>query len=708
MSKVVQRELSLKVTGVASLNPFVGNDSSPRLVMSTQHLGQNLQVEGCDIRRLQTGAERQFGKATFSKKFPVNANIIRVVPRYRTKSIGSAVIKENPQDIVIYDNCETVPHTVSILSLERFHCIHQHYGFKYQTTQAHERLYKGANFARGTIIADSPAVDTHGNYKYGVETNVIYMSIPGVIEDGVVISEAYAKRLTTKGFETVIESWGKNYYPVNLYGDPTDPLSYKPNPDIGDKIREDGLVFALRRYDDLLGPIEMTPEALREPDRFYDKCTYVTKPGARVVDVKVWRAGNDRYSPTPSGMTEQSDKYHQALLTYYRELLSIYGELKRNRGRDLRISKEFSNLLVEAIAYLPDSDLNRSGPTKVRKAHRRVPLDDIRVAVTYEYDEVPGIGFKLTNLHGGKGVVCAVWSTEDMPVDSEGNRAEIIMDGDSIIKRMNLGCLYEQYYNGASRDVSKHVRKLFGLDSFGANLPSNLSQLIQGPSANQAWDYLAGYYQLAVPPMLDLLKSPAYTPGPIGHVTEVVKDGVYLWMPPDNPTDPVGAIQAIQEHYPPHIGPVTYRGRSGRMVTTKASFLIASVYIILLEKTGGDFSGVSSAKLQHFGMPAKLTKFDARSAPVREQPVRVLGEAEVRAIENVCGSDVVASLLDQSNSPGNHKTIVANIFRAEKPSHIEEVIDGTLYPQGNGRNLVFIRHIMASAGAAFVYAPEQA
>ena len=190
------------------------------------------------------------------------------------------------------------------------------------------------------------------------------------------------------------------------------------------------------------------------------------------------------------------------------------------------------------------------------------------------------------------------------------------------------------------------------------------------------------------------------------HVESVLREGVYLYLPTDNPAESVEIIQAIRKDYPPHYGPVTYRGRSGNVVTTVNPILIGTVYMILLEKTGGDFSGVSSAKLQHFGVPAKLTKFDKYSTPVREQPVRMLGESEVRSVAAVSGPDVTADTLDQSNSPASHKEILSTIFRTETPTHIPEVLDRRRFPAGNGRNLVFIRHLMECAGAKFIYVPE--
>ena len=77
-----------------------------------------------------------------------------------------------------------------------------------------------------------------------------------------------------------------------------------------------------------------------------------------------------------------------------------------------------------------------------------------------------------------------------------------------------------------------------------------------------------------------------------------------MWIPTDNPVNLVEMIKSIRNEFPAHFGPITYRGRSGNLVKTVTPILIGSLYVMLL-KTGSEWSAVSSAKLQHFGIPTK-------------------------------------------------------------------------------------------------------
>lgn len=691
MYKYVNNELDPSLLSSASLSPWVQHNSASRLTMFTSsHLGQTLVVEDSDIRRSLTGTESEFGKYTFSIKFPCDANIIKVIRKYRP-SIGKGSVSENPLTLIIYENIETKE--VGMLevldnSLSKDNK-HQYYGFKYKPTDLVAKLQKDTHVPKGTVVADSPNIDPHGNYKYGVETNVAFMSVPGTIEDGVVVSRSYLNRIKTKGFEKRIASWGSKVYPLNLYGDSE---NYKPFPEIGDKIREDGLLFALRTYDELLSPVEMSALALDQPDYIFDKLIYGV-PGATVVDIGVQHNTSMNNPPTPSGMEEQAKKYYDNEVNFHKSIIEVYDELYKVRRKDLSITPEFHRQVVESLAYVGMENIpeirRMSGrqtllKRKVDKKYRTSDIDDWMVTVQFEYTVVPDIGFKLSSAYGGKGVICQiVESDSDMPTDKDGNIAEIIFDSDSIIKRMNLGVLYEQYVNATSRDISKQVRYMVK-----DRTPSNYKE---------AWALVKSYYEIISPKMVDLLESPEYTKSMDDHIDNIVKNGIYLWLPTDNPIDSVEAIKKLRETFKICLDKVTYEG-----VLTEKPVLIGSIYILLLEKTANDWSAVGSSKLQHFGIPAKITQADKYSSPGRNSPIRILGESEVRLMNATVGSDVVADLLDQSNSPATHKAIVDAILKSDKPTGEYSLLDRKKIPVGNARGLQFVKHVAECGGVKFV------
>lgn len=271
----------------------------------------------------------------------------------------------------------------------------------------------------------------------------------------------------------------------------------------------------------------------------------------------------------------------------------------------------------------------------------------------------------------------------DMPVDADGNRAEAIMDGDSTIKRMNVGRLFEQYVNACSRDVTKRVR----------------TSMANGGAAEDAYAYLMSYYATVSPLMAEAMQSDDYKAQstPEAHVQSVLDNGIYLWIPPNSPADPIESIKLLRNHFPPTHGPVTYDGGH----VTNQPVLIGSLYVMLLEKTGVDWSGTSSSKLQHFGIPARVSNVDKYATPGRNQPVRILGEAEIRLLNAVAGSDVSADLLDQSNNPATHKAIIQQLLSSQTPTNFDRIIDRREVPLGNSRSIQFVNHILECAGVRF-------
>lgn len=394
MVKHIENELHPELLGVNALNPWSRHNSSPRGAMFGGHIGQALVVDGATPPRCLSGVEAEYGKYTYKVTMPVDAEIIKVIERYPKQISGG--VKENPETVVIYEDYNTKE--VGILTLKRYFSLDKQFGFQYKpNNEAMSKLFPGAMIAKGTVLQDSPSVGNAGEYAYGVEANTAFMSVPSVIEDGVAVRKGFLKEMTATGYESRTVSWGKNFYPVNLYGDEN---NYKPFPDIGDTVRGDGLVVALRAYDDYLAVTDMTPAALQKPDYYYDKL-YYGEPNAKVVDVIVHHDVNAQRHPTPVGMETQTERYRLATSTFYESLLEVYFNLKGRRKDALKITPEFQRLLVEAQADKAlVEDFRNKKKERVTRTYRRNPIDDWRVEIVYEYKIVPTIGFKITDIHG--------------------------------------------------------------------------------------------------------------------------------------------------------------------------------------------------------------------------------------------------------------------------------------------------------------------
>lgn len=698
-------EMAMELLNICCMNPLDKHISSSRKQMHSSHLGQCLVLLGSTIKRFQSGAEREFGKFTFSTKIPVNAKIIKVLPRYEvTHGLDSLLGSQydNPETVIIYE--EEVTKEVGCVSVKNFTTNHPYFGFRNKFTPQ-SALSRDDSVRAGTILTNSPSVDENGNYKYGREMNIAYMSHPATSEDGILIRRGVLKDLSFMKYESRVVEFGNKSFPLNLYGD---EKLFKAFPDIGDVVRPDGLLMALRpyektdqSYDRELSLVTQSVYDLMEVDHVFDKLIYADGAGGRIIDIRVHHDTHANNPPTPVGMDAQALRYDEARRHFYSEIVREYKRLERERKEGLKITPEFHRLVYEALGVVHETK------ERIFKLYRKSALDDWRIEFVIEYKVTPTIGFKLTGSSGNKGVICKILDDDQMPRDTDGNVADIVMDPSSVVNRMNPSTYYEPYINAYSRDTSKQIREWLGFHEPHKN---PLNQILQVQASNkplfdQAWKYLMRYYEIVSPKMHAIFEGGQYRKTPAEHLAEVVKDGIYIWKPTNCQRETTDIVRMLEVEYSSCYGPVTYVGNSGRRVTTKVPVRIGSSYMILLEKTADDWSAVSSARTQHYGVPAQVGNQDKHALPYRSQPIRAWGEAEIRISASYTGPRLTAEVLDRNNNPETHRAVVNAILESDFPTVIYNAVDRTKIPLGGARPLQHVKHILACAGVEFVYEP---
>ena len=123
--------------------------------------------------------------------------------------------------------------------------------------------------------------------------------------------------------------------------------------------------------------------------------------------------------------------------------------------------------------------------------------------------------------------------------------------------------------------------------------------------------------------------------------------------------------------------------------------------MILLDKIATESAAVSSAKTQHFGIPSKLNKLNKYHSPARDQPTKTIAEDESRVLESIVGGRMTVDLIDQTNNPDVHKSILNNIYTSSKPSGEARLVDRVQHPTGHGYIQNMVQNVMSSAGLEF-------
>lgn len=288
-----------------------------------------------------------------------------------------------------------------------------------------------------------------------------------------------------------------------------------------------------------------------------------------------------------------------------------------------------------------------------------------------------------------------------MPVDQWGNKVDVVIFGGSTMRRSNYGRLYEQGFGAAARDLIQRLRLEKGLDAHLTPTELQLQEVLRDKEWVQyAFEELTGLYAIIAPAMNRILLK---DPDAAGHVYHCLRDQFYLYMPVDEQISFMETTNKLfASKYRPNMGPVTYRDDAGKMVTTVNNVLTGSLYIILLEKIGEDWSSVASVKTQPFGLPAKLNNSDRSSTPGRETSIRSYGESETRSYNSVVGEEATNEIIDQTNNPLAHAAVVRSILKAVAPSNIDRAVDRTEVPYGGSRPVVFFHHLLMTRGLKLV------
>lgn len=688
-------ELKPQFLSTLSVDPLKAHNSASRSQMLANHLGQRLTLDVGEERYVQSGSEAEFGKYTFSVTMPHDGHVVAVIERYDYTHDADR-IAFSPQTVMIYERAGTGE--IDYVNLPRYSTQHQYFGFEYKKWPASSKLRPGAPIRAGEKFLDSPSINDHGGYETARNLRTVFMTVPGIAEDGIVISESAAKKFSFKTWESRVVEGGSKRVFTNSYGTPDRFQAY---PDIGDTVRADGLLCALREFDETYSPVEQSIHDMCELDPFFDEPTYVSG-GGKVVDIRVHRQRGNLNPQMPEIIEEQSLKYDRGRRRFYGSIYETYNRLKQKFGTNLVISERFGALVREAISVVGHRTGSPGEP--IRLTYRQTPIDDWRIEFVIEHHHFPREGAKITDHHGGKGVIVEIWPDERMPLDANGTRAECIMDGFATVNRMNFGRLYEHYFNAASYELVLEFNRQLGVQPNQRDLYKHLTLVEQNQPelVDAAWKRLMRYYEIISPVQHTRFTEGHYGGTRVDHLENILKNQmIHLSIPTDNQPETTNIVRLLEQEFQPLHGPIEYIDSSGLRVLTETKVRVAHLYVMLLEKTGDDWSAISSAKLQHHGVPAQISASDKYSKPSRNTPVRAMGESEVRIYLAYCGPKFVAEMIDRNNNPITHKHMLRKILSAEQPGNIERIVDRHEVPFGGSKPLQMLKHIMQAGGVEF-------
>lgn len=691
---MAKTEIKPEFIGTAAINSFIANTSSPRAVMDFSHFSAHLPLLTPDEKVVKAGIEYELGKYINDVRAEHDYVIKAIIPRYREYGVVDV-----PTYTILAEYEENGQIYVDFIDVDTYKSSHTFFGYKLQPTDDMVNMSFNSLIPKGTILAQTDSYGKEGAYNYGLNVNMAFMSHPSVSEDGFVVSESFVKRAKFNSIVKRVINITKDTLPVNLYG--TNGL-FKFIPNIGERVREDGLLCALRDRNDWFSVSDLNDINISEVDITFDNLIYVN-PNSSVIDVKIIR-GNYNKQEFSSKMTEQLDSYAGMLINYYTNVVNKFYQLLAEK-KSMYGTTDAVRITPRLHRFISDCEIKINAVTsnKNKLCYRKLPIDQYRIEITTISTIEPKEGFKLTDIHAAKGVICKILPDDMMPVDKNGNRVEIITDSAATISRMNLGRAYEAYLGALSRDNRQKLIQYFYC-KYGTDYLNKIeNKLYSNEDLEYFRIYIRGLYALINPDMTEFLDS--LNGEELGaHLYEVLTNNLFIYYPTDNELNITDVIENIEKtDYKPLNGKVTYVDELGRTVETVENIRVGQLYFMLLEKIGNSYSAVSSSKVNNFGFPIKGTNYDKFKYPHSLTPTKTMGETEVRIETALASPEMVADMFDINLNPISHKFLIKNILESDKAFDPNFNIDRSIVEYGNTKSLAILQHIFNANGIELGY-----
>jgi hypothetical protein len=704
--------------GNGALFEFSGNISASRNNLFLSEMQQRIVISNPDRPPNVTKFHAALPKSSLAVRQDKNATIV-----------FSAELYGGSERFVLYRyNDGKLGHVI----IPTHYGVHQRLGFKLKKTRKDFR--PGTKLMQGEILADTPS-NLGGVYGFGVVLNVCLGSFADVAEDGYVISDAAVERLGYVTNESIEFSVKRDEILLPISG--SDDVR-KTLPEVGDRLRPDNVVAVVRKLDKDIAVAQLTPKSLQEI-RMTDKAyTFKDAFDGVVTSVKVIRGSKERLVTDNKHLDSVAEHY----IKYYRSITQAYysacggiGKLYGNQST-LQDKQAFSNITAELSAYLTrifgvldiddkiKTNRNRFGVTSLTKKSEK--FGSYLVTITIAKNRRPDMASKFADRAGSKGVLSSkIWKAEDMPVDENGIRADLLGSGVSTLNRNNAGRLMEHYFNGIGSKAGHVVADLLGLHRgggvLGKRIPSSTRNRVNKTRAhlenlyydnnelfNQAVDYVIDALAHYDPDSAEVVHGHRDFEVIIDYLTEIVilnrlTTSYSATSMANKAMERIIGVEREGIHqYSPT--PVTYRNPVGELITTKEAIRIAPTYMMLLERDSSEFSATDTCYLQSQNFTATTTKDDKQKESISSTNVSNLGLDEATIVGSSIPPHVMAEFKDCLGNPSTIAHVTDLILGSEDCTNIKG-IDRKEHPFGGTTSQRVVSHTMATWGLEMTFTP---
>lgn len=443
----------------------------------------------------------------------------------------------------------------------------------------------------GALLQSWPCQDSDGNFAYGVNLRTVYMNLDGLTyEDGLVISESGAERISHTNVEHISVVLNANDLTLNLYGDDE---HYAGFPEVGEEIKS-GILLARRRINHESALFDLSsPQLVR-----------VNWEG----DTVVYSEGIIEEIDVFSNLDEEQlgrHVYNRQILEHHRRWLAFQAWVLETFGP--YVLGENGKPYTEDVAYWYRRCRDTQSGGKWR--YDRSEFDGVVIQFTVARRCPAMVGSKLTNRYGGKGVIAQIRPDAEMPTTEDGRHADLVVNSLGIVNRLNPAQLFESELNFIADHVQAGVRE----------------RCEQG-QPNLGWEHIMRFLRIVNPVQATWMeeKVPGWPEREI-HAAEVAAgEPIYIHQPPFFGTV---SLEGLRDAYTAFgVERIRFQGIEERMIFG------TNYYIKLRHEPTGKHSARSAKHLSVAGVPTKNAKgVRSRVEHHSTTPIR-LGEQEIQGL----------------------------------------------------------------------------
>ena len=550
----------LATVGVSAMG-FPEKISTVRSGMCTKHTSQRVVLDHPEFPYIFTGAENEFGqRSSWNIKATDDYQLMRVFRKFSAYP--------NSTTAYIFKNLRTGKYICKIVRP----CEHLIEKFGFRMNNNMTGRMEGDILPKGTVIAQSSSY-VNDNYCAGVNLRFAYAVLPELTEDAIVISEDAAKMLEYSFVDVVDVTLKNNAFLLNRYGDQN---HYKPFPDIGEEVQND-VICSIRENSYMSSASEARVPHINDKEKFTH--------GGIVADIDIYTNVDLE--------NEQLNYYLNEIRRWYSDIYAYISTIISDPNQD---DTSLLDIYHQAEKYLTPA-------TWVTKEY----IQDTVIKFTILQPKRIRRGQKIVGRFGNKSVIAIIVPTHLMPRTDDGRPIHMLANALAVPNRIIAFATYEATMTFMKERMEQHVRKMV---ENGASMDDVVLTV-------RDFLYIFNHKEAAeLERVYKLDKERTYN--------DIIKNGIYLQIPPFDEVCVRDAILEAYEKYPDIMKRYSvYTKLRHRWIKLDTQHAIGYQYTWVLKQEPAKYmSVVSVGRTTYYDHPVKTRQVNNNLRLFSDNPIK--------------------------------------------------------------------------------------